>query len=167
MTTAVSTSTFVLNMSVVAALKHLASFGSATLLVVALTASAHSCLLVPNSELAGQLENSGFPLALLSRAHIAAFEQYGNFLQCDWGFGPYEDWSLSASRRLDDVYWETVVFSAFGFPSHAAAVAGIADRVSQEAHAEDNPNTDIYYYIDPEGGAAFRVSRARHTLGEG
>ena len=147
-------------------MKHLASSCLAALVVIVLTASAQSCPLVRNGELAQRLEEGGYPLALLSKAHLAQLNHYGDFLQCEWGFGPYEVWSLSASRRLDDIYWETVVFSAFGFPTHAVAVAEIGGRTSWEAHAKNNPDTDIYYYLAPGSSTAFRVSRARHTLGE-
>lgn len=147
-------------------LKQLASSCIAALVVILLTTSAQSCPIVRNHELAQRLEDSGFPSVLLSKAHVAKLEHYGDFLQCEWGFGPYEDWSLYASRQLDDVYWETVVFSAFGFPTHAVGVAEIEARISWEAHAKDNPDTDIYYYLEPGSGAAFRVSRARHTLGD-
>lgn len=97
---------------------------------------------------------------------MSELEQYGDFLRCEWGFGSYEEWSLYASRQLDDRYWETVIFSAFDFPGHAVGAAEIEDRMSREAHAKDNPDTDIFYYLEPESGAAFRVSRARHILGD-
>ena len=126
-------------------MKHFASSCVAALAVIVLTASAQSCPIVPSRDLAQRLEDGGFPSALLSKAHVAEFEHYCDFLQCEWGFGPYEDWSLYASRQLDDVYWETVVFSAFDFPTHAVGVAEIEDRMSREAHAKDNPDTDIYY----------------------
>ncbi|MBN9364952.1 MULTISPECIES: hypothetical protein [unclassified Devosia] len=144
----------------------MASAWLAVLVVSALTVAAQSCSVVRSGDVLQHLEDAGFPVALLGKAHVAELKDYSDFLRCEPLFRSDEAWSLSASRQLDDVYWETVVFSVFAFPTHAAAVAEIGERTSWEAHARDNPDTDIYYYLEPRSSTAFKVSRARHTLGE-
>lgn len=147
-------------------MKHLISLCLATFAVTAMTASAQSCSLVRSGEVAKNLYDSGFPADLLGKAHVAALGLYGDFCQRKWGFGPYEDWSLYASRQLDAAHWETVIFSVFEFPDHAVGAKEIERRMVQESFAKHNPDTNIYYYLKPLSGVVFRVSRARHVLGD-
>jgi hypothetical protein len=144
-------------------MKHILSLIVGTLLVLGFAAPSYAinCTGVTYSELMSRLEDVGFPMILLKKAHETDLRAQGDFTECPPNKRDHETAMIYSWYVIDPPYAEEVAFTFFEFPSIAVRDATLAKLRTADADALNNSDNDVFYYMHPGGKKAFRIKRSR------
>ena len=140
--------------------KHCRSLMLAVGLTALLAGSAQAldCVKLPQAAVSLRLKQIGFPMGLLSKVHVRGLQSWGDFTECKPTWFPHATIHIYSTHVFPwPKPWEDLSFMVLEFPSAAARDRAMAKPNPRDADAVNNPDDEVFYYLEPNSPRAFRV----------